>query len=160
MKSFVIALALSCALLSVAGAQSAPPAQQAAGSAAYAPDLGDLMSTTQLRHFKLWFAGNIKNWPLADYELTAIRKSFEAAAAMYPKLDSVSQKRLIEEVSYPALDEIAKAIKAKNATAFSKSFEKLTGACNDCHKETRVPFIVIRTPTSSPFSNQSFAPAP
>jgi len=158
-KSFVIALALSCALLSVAGAQSASSGQRPTQEA-YVPDLGDLMSTTRLRHFKLCFAGNVKNWPLADYELGAIRKSFEAATTMYPVLNTVSEKKLIEEVSYPALDEIAKAIKAKDTTAFSKSFEMLTEACNDCHKATRVPFIAIRIPTSSPFINQSFSPAP
>jgi hypothetical protein len=31
--------------------------------------LGDFMGLTQLRHFKLWYAGRSKNWELADYEV-------------------------------------------------------------------------------------------
>jgi len=77
---------------------------------------------------------------------------------MYPTLDTVSEKKLIEEVSYPALDEIAKAIKAQDGVfqvvrEAHRSLQRLS-------QETRVPFIAIRIPTSSPFSNQSFSPAP
>jgi len=42
----------------------------------YAPRLADIMGATQLRHFKLWYAGTEKNWPLATYELSQIRESF------------------------------------------------------------------------------------
>src|SRR4029077_20823806 len=35
--------------------------------------LSDMMVATQLRHFKLWYAGIVQNWPLANYELTQIR---------------------------------------------------------------------------------------
>jgi len=31
--------------------------------------LSDIMIATQLRHFKLWDAGRVKNWGLANYEL-------------------------------------------------------------------------------------------
>ena len=37
------------------------------------PRLNDMMVATQLRHFKLWYAGVVQNWPLANYELTQIR---------------------------------------------------------------------------------------
>ena len=45
----------------------------------YLPRLGDIMVVTQLRHFKLWYAGQVRNWELANYELAQIRASFEDA---------------------------------------------------------------------------------
>ena len=33
---------------------------------AYRPPLGDIMGKIQLRHIKLWFAGKLANWELAD----------------------------------------------------------------------------------------------
>ena len=46
-----------------------------AQSEAYVPALGDIMSATQLRHIKLWFAGKLQNWDLASYELRQIRSN-------------------------------------------------------------------------------------
>jgi hypothetical protein len=41
----------------------------------YEPGLGDLMNSLQLRHAKLWFAGQADNWPLAAFELEEIHES-------------------------------------------------------------------------------------
>src|SRR5262245_49113865 len=35
----------------------------------YVPELGELMILQQVRHTKLWFAGEAGNWPLAEYEI-------------------------------------------------------------------------------------------
>jgi hypothetical protein len=51
-----------------------------------------------------------------------------------------------------------RAIQAKDAAKFVAAFGELTTACNVCHKSQGMGFIVIRVPTSSPFSDQSFAP--
>ena len=32
------------------------------------PTLGDLMTLTQRRHFKHWYAARLQNWKLAAYE--------------------------------------------------------------------------------------------
>jgi mono/diheme cytochrome c family protein len=122
------------------------------------PDLGDLMGATQLRHLKLSYAGTLKNWELAKFEVREIRKSFDAAAKRFPTFQDVPLAKLVAEVSEPALKAIDQAITAKDSTAFPKSFGKLTEACNSCHQAARVGFIVIRSPTASPFSNQSFEP--
>jgi len=39
----------------------------------YRPGLGELMNFTQMRHAKLWFAGQEQNWQLARYELDDLR---------------------------------------------------------------------------------------
>jgi hypothetical protein len=60
---------------------SAPLAR--AQNEAYVPALGDTMSTIQDRHIKLWFAGKLQNWALANYELRHIKSGLEQAATIY-----------------------------------------------------------------------------
>jgi len=160
MRPFVIAAVFSCAIGLGASAQEvskpSPPPQEAPHE--YVPDLAALMEITQLRHFKLAFAGKVNNWELASYELAQVRKSFDAAAKFYPVLQNVQQAKLIGDVTYPALKAIDESIKAKDHAAFQKSFNDLTNACNGCHRQANVGFIVIRVPTSSPFTNQVFPP--
>lgn len=124
----------------------------------YIPDLGVVMSVTQFRHFKLSYAVEVENWALAQYEVGQVRDSLVTAAKLYPVYENVEQAKLIMEVSKPALIALDKAIKEKNRTAFKAAFNDLTTACNGCHQETNLGFIVIRVPTRSPFSNQVFTP--
>lgn len=150
----ILGLVLSCLALGATRAEeSAAPAP-----APYRPDLADIMASAQLRHFKLSFAGVEKNWPLVDFEIGQMRKNFADAAKYFPEFDKVAVAKLIEQFSEPALDEIAASAKAKDETAFKKSFARLTDACNSCHQAAGKGFIRIRVPTLSPFSNQVFTP--
>ena len=124
----------------------------------YIPDLGVVMSVTQFRHFKLSYAVEVENWALAQYEVGQVRDSLATAAKLYPVYENVEQAKLIMEVSKPALIAIDNAIKEKNRTAFKAAFNDLTVACNSCHQQANLGFVVIRVPTSSPFSNQVFTP--
>jgi hypothetical protein len=38
------------------------------------------MSLQQMRHTKLWFAGNARNWDLAGYEFDELKEGFENVA--------------------------------------------------------------------------------
>lgn len=124
----------------------------------YAPNLGDIMGAIQLRHFKLWYAGNVKNWRLADYELGQIKASFQDAMRLYPNVPEANMTAMTQ----PA-EEIHGAIVAKDRNKFENAFEKLTSACNSCHQAGGLDFIEMRVPLTSPmmtspFSNQSFSP--
>src|SRR6516162_11665450 len=73
--------ALFAALLLTAGIACAQPSiKQDEGSAEEAehlPHLSEIMVQQQMRHIKLWFAGNAGNWPLAEYQLGALKDGFE-----------------------------------------------------------------------------------
>ncbi|MCX8473559.1 MAG: hypothetical protein ORN85_07915 [Sediminibacterium sp.] len=45
---------------------------------AYKPGFGEFMSAIQAHHAKLWFAGQNKNWKLADFEVHEIMENFDA----------------------------------------------------------------------------------
>jgi cytochrome c553 len=123
----------------------------------FVPRLNDMMVATQLRHFKLWYAGVVQNWPLANYELTQIRDAIVDTERLYDKGGSKMSTMMT-----PPTDDLADAIKAKDGKKFSTAFSKLTAACNSCHEADGLGFIKIRDPRlspleTSPLSNESFS---
>jgi hypothetical protein len=134
------------------------PCAAADASKAYVPDLGDFMGLTQLRHFKLWYAGRTKDWDLADYEIEQIRLSFSNALSFHPKFGDLDMAKMIETDTYEPLDALKKAVAARDPKAFGVEFGKLTAACNACHEAAHLGFIKIGVPTASPFSNQLYSP--
>jgi cytochrome c553 len=146
--------AMACAaasLTALADDQKPPPAQQV-----YTPRLNNIMILTQLGHFKLWYAGAVQNWPLANYELEQIRASIRLAKTLFPDSDKSNM-----DTMKPAAEGLDKAIAAKDAASFTSAYSKLTAACNACHESTGFGFIKIRVPRlspieTSPFSDESF----
>jgi len=146
----VLSLAASAPVL----AEDQKPASSQEGDL---PPLNLLMVATQLSHFKLWYAGIVRNWPLADYELGQIRASIDRAQRLYPNNKKSNMKMMT-----PAADELESAIKAKDGVKFSNAYGKLTAECNSCHDATGFGFIKMREPTlspieTSPFSDESFS---
>jgi hypothetical protein len=147
-------VAAACAATSLpvlAEDQKLPPAQQI-----YTPRLNSIMMLTQLGHFKLWYAGAVQNWPLANYELEQIRASIRLAKTLYPDSDKSNMDTMM-----PAAEDLDKAIKVKDSASFMSAYGKLTAACNACHEATGFGFIKIRVPRlspieTSPFSDESF----
>src|SRR6201997_3078483 len=150
MKRVVTAIVAPSASVMFAAAQ---PARES-----YKPGLGEFMTATQLRHAKLWFAGKENNWDLAAYEIDEIAEGLEDAEKQFPTHDGIPIADMIKANIDPAVAELRKAVGAKSSTKFAVAFDKLTSACNTCHTGANKQFIRIRRPTSSPLSNQNFAP--
>ncbi len=149
MKPMVLAAVLAVAALPV------PAAAQPQAPAGYAPGLGEIMTLTQMRHLKLWFAGDAKNWELADYELDELKEGFDDAIKYFPTKDNMPIGQLVKDTALPAAEGLKSAIDARNGTKFAAAFDKLTAACNACHQATDHGFIVVRRPTANPYANQS-----
>jgi hypothetical protein len=118
----------------------------------YVPALGDIMSAIQSRHIKLWFAGRQENWDLASFELEQIRQGLENAATLYSGIPADYVGATVDPIK-----DLGAAITAKDGVKFAKAYVALNAACNACHKGIDRGFIVIRVPSTSPFSDQSFA---
>ena len=148
------------ALALVAGITIATMANQAAGEPAkpYEPGLVEFMLTVQSHHAKLWLAGNARNWELAEYQADELKELIEDIATRVPVYKDVPVGKMIEAATLPPLDEIEKAIKARDSKVFVSAFDKLTVACNACHEAASRGFVVIQRPSASAFPNQSFAP--
>jgi hypothetical protein len=119
----------------------------------YRPPLGDIMGKIQLRHIKLWFAGKLKNWELAAYEVDEIKAALESAADLYRGIPV----DLVTNTADPIIA-IGKAVETKDSAGFAKAYGDLTHACNACHVGIGRGFIVMQVPNASPFTDQSFAP--
>lgn len=142
-------------LLSLASAPMAIMQSGAAesGNEQHVPRLADIMSTTQLRHMKLWFAGASSNWNLAAYELRQLKESLVEAASLYPGIPVTNVTTMAAPVQA-----LVDAIEARDNREFAATFGSLTHGCNVCHQSMGRGYIVMKMPTVSPFSNQVFPP--
>ena len=149
MKRFVTIALLFLGAASPVVADDQKPANE---QDRYVPPLNLLMVAAQLSHFKLWYAGVVQNWPLANYELAQIRTSINRAQSLYPNNTKSNMKTMA-----PATDEVEDAIKAKDRLKFSKAYSKLTAECNSCHEATGFGFIRMRDPKLSPIETSPFS---
>jgi len=125
------------------------------------PELGEIMTLTQMRHAKLWYAGRAQNWALADYELDELEEGLDDVVRFHPthKDAPLPLSQLVPKIMNQPVDELRRAIKAGDGKAFEVALAGLTKACNSCHQASHFGFNVVRQPEeSSWFSNQDFAP--
>lgn len=166
----VLTLAVLLALLGTACRQpSSTPATAAAPSAAsptttaeaYVPGLGEIMTLQQMRHAKLWLAGQAGNWKLAAYELKELGEGFDDVVKFHPTHEGspVAPKDAIPRMMNAPLAELEAAVEKKDIKAFEPAYDAFTKACNDCHQATNFSFNVVQRPTMNPYPNQAFAPA-
>lgn len=118
----------------------------------YKPGMGELMSNIQLHHAKLWFAGENKNWPLAEYNESLIGSAFKKIQLYHGGTFEAKAASMIN----PAMDSITNAIGKKDVRTFERSFTFLTVTCNNCHTVTKHAFNVITIPVNPPVGNQDF----
>ena len=125
---------------------------------AYVPGLGEMMSLQQMRHVKLWFAGQAENWELADYEVDELGEGFDDIVKYHPthKESPVAPKDAIPRMVTQPLKDLRAAIEKKDAKAFVPAYDSLTAACNNCHQATNFTFNVVQTPATNPYPNQAF----
>jgi hypothetical protein len=153
MKSIFAALLAAAALIpGVACAQDGnKQPEPSADEAGTSPHLSDLMVQQQMRHIKLWFAGDGRNWALADYELDQLKDGFDDIAKLLG--GDIAQQHV-----GGAISRVETAIEGKDHAAFVSAFDRLSAGCNACHRTLDHAFIVIQRPVLLPYSDQIFSP--
>jgi hypothetical protein len=125
----------------------------------YSPSLGDLMTmTVQPRHTKLGLAAHEGNWPYAAYELHELQEAFDRAAKAWPKWRTFSITEMMASVTKEPMAALDQAIKAGDPKRVTIAYERLTAACNTCHRSADRGVIVIQSPVASSFPDQDFRP--
>lgn len=149
--AFASSAILFATALSACGQASAPP---------FVPGLGEIMTLTQMRHSKLWFAGEAGNWPLAAYELDELHEGMDDAATFHPthKDSPLPIPDLIQKIMTEPLRQLEEAIKAQDHARFAQAFDATTEGCNACHRAANFGFNNVTRPTANPYSNQAFEP--
>ena len=118
----------------------------------YKPGFGEFMSSIQVHHNKLWFAGQNQNWKLADFEMHEIMETIEDIR----KYQSERKESQLIGMLNPALDSMNMSIHQQNPAQFKSSYTLLTNSCNNCHRTAEFEFNVVKIPENPPFSNQDF----
>lgn len=119
------------------------------------PGLGDLMLMVQVHHNKLFFAGELGNWKLAQFEHDEMMEVLKQAEEIEKERSEV---KLLKSMIYPQLDTIQLSITQKNTEQFYSAYTSLTSACNNCHIATKFEFNRICNPEKPPYTNQEFSP--
>jgi hypothetical protein len=158
MRTRSIALVLTLWIAGGASTGFGQPATPSERAKSYTPSLADLMLVAQTRHAKLWYAGNAANWDLANFVIHEIEEGLEDMAKLHPTYKDVPTGKMVEDTIKSPVEEVEKAIKARDRGTFGRAYDKLTAACNACHQAANHAFIVIQRPAASQFPNQSFAP--
>ena len=121
-------------------------------AATYKPGFGEFMSSIQVHHAKLWFAGKNKNWELADFEIHEIGETLDAIKEYQTEREESKKVDMLK----PGLDAVNDAIQKKDSSLFNSSYLLLTSTCNNCHKAVNFGFNIVKIPDTAPFSNQAF----
>ena len=118
----------------------------------YKPGFGEFMSSIQVHHAKLWFAGQNQNWELADFEMHEIAETIDAIKEYQTEREESKKVDMLK----PSLEAVKDAIEKKDPALFNSSYLLLTNSCNNCHKAVNFGFNVVKVPETPPFSNQAF----
>ena len=115
-------------------------------------------------HFSnLWFAGQGKNWPLAQFYLYETRSHLRWAVRIIPVRRTpggeVDLRGLLEAVDRTGLTEIGKAIADKNSEGFTGAYRRTLEGCYSCHKASDKPYLRPRIPEQPSSRIINFDPA-
>jgi hypothetical protein len=135
------------------------PAAHAAAPEPYAPGLGEIMTFQQMRHVKLWLAGEAGNWQLAGYEVDELAEGFDDVVKYHPthKDAPLAPRDLVPRMIEGPLAEVRAAVGKHDKAAFEQSYDALTAGCNNCHSAMAFGFNVVARPAANPYPDQLFA---
>ena len=124
----------------------------------FVPGFGELMDGIQLRHAKLWFAGVNANWALAGFLVDEITEDFDDVMVYRPTYKRESIVETTQLLLAEPLQNLFNAVVNQDRKQFERAFDSLSQACNACHAQIGIPFVVIQRPTAPPLTNQQYSP--
>jgi hypothetical protein len=115
-------------------------------------------------HFaNLWFAGQSKNWPLAQFYLDETRSHLRWAVRIVPvrrtSAGELDLRGLLEAVDQAGMEEIDKAIVGRDSDAFTAAYRQALVGCYTCHKAADKPYLRPRIPEQPEARIINFDPA-
>ena len=128
------------------------------------PDQAHAMQDVGYHFSNLWFAGQHKDWDLANFYWSETRSHLHWAVRIIPvrKDNSGVEIKLgdiLEAMENGPLKQLGEAIAAKDSTAFEKSYRFSLETCYSCHKASDKPFIRLQIPTQPETPIINFDPA-
>ncbi len=103
----------------------------------------------------LWFAGQKKNWPLANYYLGEMRNRMRWEVHLNPgpkRADGtvVDMQSIFDGVDNGTLTSVKKTIQTKDSKQFVVEYKHLLEDCYSCHMTAGRPYLRPMVPISGP----------
>jgi hypothetical protein len=137
-------------------ALKAAKAGTAAAPAAEGPELGAQMLELQIRHARLWQAGEAQNWMLAQFQLAELRETMHGIAQTNGEHAALQPRRLADvmpamtDAQLPLLQQV---IDSRYKARFVAGHAALSAGCNACHSAADHAFLVIQRPRTPLLDN-------
>jgi hypothetical protein len=129
------------------------------------PSNSHLMMDVQWHWTNLWFAGQAKNWPLAQYYFNESRNHIQWFVKKSPTLRSAGPDReevniegIFEGIDTSSLNDVKTAIAKKDSTQFASTYRIMLESCYSCHKSAGRPYLRPMIPTAQMQSMINFDP--
>jgi hypothetical protein len=113
--------------------------------AAMQPGLARLMPEIGDRVWKLYYAAQAKNWPLAKFQLKEAKKLMELGALTRPKYEK-SLGQYVEKQITPMMA----ALEAEDLERFNREFDVAVEEANAYHEAYGKPFLRWKLPSQPP----------
>ncbi|HEY2952878.1 MAG TPA: hypothetical protein VGK40_09860 [Verrucomicrobiae bacterium] len=121
-------------------------------------ELADVMTKLQRHANKLYFAGKLENWKLADFYIEEIEETVKAIAKKDIMEGPINISGLMSGLILPEIEELERVASQSDVPGFEKHYKALVTACNACHVAANKPYIVIDQPRTPVFDNQHYEP--
>jgi hypothetical protein len=154
---------------------STPAAAQSTGGAAGSADIERLktlvpsqshgMADVGYHWTNLWFAGEQKNWPLAEFYFNETRQHILWTIRIRPirqdeEKRDVDLKAIFDAVDATTFAAVKIAIAQKDSAKFSKAYKESLEGCYACHKASSKPYLRPVMPKAPAQEIIAFAPDP
>jgi hypothetical protein len=126
------------------------------------PELGQQMLELQIRHDRLWWAGQSGNWTLAYFmvsELGEALRGIERTNGDAAELQPEKLSEVMPSIMNPTIKGVQDALAKPDQAAFAPAYDKLSAACTACHQVAGNTFLIMQRPTTPLLENLRYAPA-
>ena len=132
---------------------------------ALVPSNSHIMMDVQWHWTNLWFAGQAKNWPLAQYQFNEGRghilwltKKSPIIKSSGPNKEDIDIAGIFDGVDTSSLADLKKAIEMKASAKFAATYKTMLESCYSCHKAVGRPYIRPMIPTAQVQSMMNMDP--
>ncbi|MFB6350985.1 MAG: hypothetical protein ABEN55_23415, partial [Bradymonadaceae bacterium] len=118
----------------------------------------DVMYELGRRISAIWFAGQVGNKAMVDYQVHEIEELHAELAKASPTENGVDvAARLKSDVLKP-LEGLSKTVGKSDLGDFEKTYTNIMKNCESCHTATGHDFINLKKPEYNPYPNLDMTP--
>jgi len=126
------------------------------------PDITEAMLGLQIRHARLWFAGESGDWELAAFQVHGLQDGLDGVVDIYPEHAALQPERLgdiLPAMMGAPMKTLRASVDNKNKAEFERAFDGVSVACTGCHTVAGFTFLQVHRPKTSLLDNLSGTPA-